>query len=229
MKDVNCNILELETRRKIYDFIQKFPGLHVREISRRLEIPFSTLQYHLRFLEKRELVKAKDDGKYIRYYTYSKFGRKEKDVVDLIRNKTTRSMIFYFLTFIVCSQAEMSKSIEKHPTTIEFHLKKMEKMGIIKQVKSEYGVVKLDFKPYEVEHIQEGNEIIYCLVDPYLIYDLLVIHKENVLDDEEFRQMFEYIEFGVETGIPDKISSPRDAVDTLIKLFWDMFPPSFRC
>jgi len=229
MKDVNCNILELETRRKIYDFIQKFPGLHVREISRRLEIPFSTLQYHLRFLEKRELVKAKDDGKYIRYYIYSKFGRKEKDVVDLIRNKTTRSMIFYFLTFIVCSQAEMSKSIEKHPTTIEFHLKKMEKMGIIKQVKSEYGVVKLDFKPYEVEHIQEGNEIIYCLVDPYLIYDLLVIHKENVLDDEEFRQMFEYIEFGVETGIPDKISSPRDAVDTLIKLFWDMFPPSFRC
>ena len=105
----------------------------------------------------------------------------------------------------------------------------MEKMGIIKQVKSEYGVVKLDFKPYEVEHIQEGNEIIYCLVDPYLIYDLLVIHKENVLDDEEFRQMFEYIEFGVETGIPDKISSPRDAVDSLIKLFWDMFPPSFRC
>ena len=66
MKGVNCNILELETRRKIYDFIQKFPGLHVREISRRLEIPFSTLQYHLRFLEKRELVKAKDDGKYIR-------------------------------------------------------------------------------------------------------------------------------------------------------------------
>lgn len=229
MKDVNCNILELETRRKIYDFIQKFPGLHVREISRRLEIPFSTLQYHLRFLEKRELVKAKDDGKYIRYFIYSKFGRKEKDVVDFIRKKTTRSMIFYFLTFIVCSQAEISKSIEKHPTTIEFHLKKMEKMGIIKQVKSEYGVVKLDFKPYEVEHIQEGNEIIYCLVDPYLIYDLLVIHKENVLDDEEFRQMFEYIEFGVETGVPDKISSPRDAVDTLIKLFWDMFPPSFRC
>lgn len=229
MKDVNCNILELETRRKIYDFIQKFPGLHVREISRRLEIPFSTLQYHLRFLEKRELVKAKDDGKYIRYYIYSKFGRKEKDVVDLIRKKTTRSMIFYFLTFIVCSQVEISKSIEKHPTTIEFHLKKMEKMGIIKQVKSEYGIVKLDFRPYEVEHIQEGNEIIYCLVDPYLIYDLLVIHKENVLDDEEFRQMFEYISFGVETGVPNQISSPRDAVDVLIKLFWDMFPPPFRC
>ena len=228
MKDVTCNILELEARRGIYDFIMKSPGLHIREISRRLEIPFTTLQYHLRFLEKRELVKAKEDGKYTRYYVSFKFGRKEKDVVDLLRKKTTRSMIFYFLSFIVCSQIELSKSLEKHPTTIEFHLKKMEKMGIIKQVKSEYGVVKLDFIPYEVEHIPEGNEKIYCLVDPYFIYDLLVIHKESVLEDEEFRHIFEYIEFSVETGIPEKISSPRDTIDVLANIFWSMFPPSFR-
>jgi len=228
MKDVSCNILELEARRKIYDFITKSPGMHVREISRRLEIPFTTLQYHLRFLEKRELVKAKEDGKYTRYFVFNKFGRKEKDVVDLIRKKTTRSMILYFLAFIVCSQIEISKSLEKHPTTIEFHLKKMEKMDVIKQVKSEYGVIKLDFVPYEVEHKQEGNEILYCLIDPYLIYDLLVINKDSMLEDDEFKNIFEYIVFSVETGIPDKITSPRDAIDILAKIFRDMFPPSFR-
>ena len=228
MEDVTCNILELETRRGIYDFIMKSPGMHVREISRRLDIPFTTLQYHLRFLEKRELVKVKEDGKYSRYYVSFKFGRKEKEVVDLLRKKTTRSIIFYFLSFIVCSQIEISKSLEKHPTTIEFHLRKMEKMGIIKKVKSKYGIVKLDFRPYEIEHIPEGNEKIYCLVDPYFIYDLLVIHKESVLDEEEFRNFFDYIAFYVEEGIPEKMVSPRDAIDILANIFWSMFPPSFK-
>ena len=129
---------------------------------------------------------------------------------------------------MVSSQIELSKSLKKHPTTIEFHLKKMETMGIIKQVKSEYGVIKLDFKPYEIEHIQEGNEILYVLVDPYLILDLLIAHKKSLLDDDVFHQMFNYIDYMVSTGVPDKMASPRKAIDEIYEVFWKLFPPSFR-
>ena len=222
-----CNILELESRKNIYDCILKFPGLHIREISRRLKVPLTTLQYHLRYLEKRELVKGKDDGKYTRFYVSYSFGRKEREILDLLRKKTPRSIIFYLLTFVVCSQIELSKSLNKHPTTIEFHLKKMEKMEIIRQVKSEYGVIKLDFKPYEIEHIQEGNEVLYSFIDPYMIYDLLIVHKKSLLDDDIFQQMFDYIDYMVSTGVPEKISSPRKAVDELADLFWKLFPPPF--
>ena len=222
-----CNILQLDARREIYDFILKYPGLHVREISRRLKVPFTTLQYHLRSLEKRELVKIRIDGKYRRYYVSFMIGRKEKDIISLLHKKTPRSIIFYLLPMIVCSQIELSKSLEKHPTTIEFHLKKMEKMGVLKQVKSEYGVIKLDFKPYEIEHSQEGNEILYCFTDPYMVYDLLIAYKKNLLDDPEFRQMFDYIEYMVSTGVPDKMNSPRDAIDALNDLIWKLFPPPF--
>jgi len=227
MKDLSCNILELEARRGIYEHILKFPGLHVREISRRLKIPFTTLQYHLRYLEKRELVKAREDGKYNRYYIHSKFGRKEKDIINLLNKKTTRSIMFYLLSMAVCSQIELSKNIGKHVTTVEFHLKKMEKMGIIKQVKSEFGIIKLDFKPYEIEHKQEGNEVMYCFEDPYLIFDLLVTHKKNLLEDPAFRQMFEYIEYCVSVGVPQKMVSPRDTIDNFEEIFWYFFPPSF--
>ena len=44
--------LKLETRRKIYTHILKAPGLHEREISRVLNIPLSTLDYHIQFLNK---------------------------------------------------------------------------------------------------------------------------------------------------------------------------------
>jgi len=228
MRQGTCNILELEARRGIYEFIHKSPGLHIREISRRLSVPFTTLQYHLRYLEKRELVKVKTDGKYSRYFVSSEFGRKEKDIVNLLHKKTPSMIIFYLLTFVVSSQAELSKSLDKHPTTIEFHLKKMEKNGIIRQVKSEYGVIKFDFKPYELEHIQEGNEIIYSLEDPYRIIDLLITYKKNLLEDLEFREMFEYIDYMVSTGVPDKMTSPRKAIDAVEDLFWKIFPPFFR-
>jgi predicted transcriptional regulator len=228
MEITASNILELEARRGIYEFINSFPGLHVREISRRLSVPFTTLQYHLRYLEKRELVKAKADGKYMRYYVSFQFGRKEKDILNILRKKTPRSIVFYLLPFVVCSQSELSKSLEKHPTTIEFHLNKMEKMGIIKQVKSEYGIIKLDFKPYEIEHAQEGNEILYSLTDPYLVIDLLIANKKNLLDDDTFRQMLEYIDYMVSTGVPEKMSSPRKSIDKLFDVFRDLFPPSFK-
>jgi len=61
----NKNILELELRRNIYDFILKNPGFHLRGLSRKLKIPKSTLLHHLKILKKRELIimNSKDDRK----------------------------------------------------------------------------------------------------------------------------------------------------------------------
>ena len=223
----SCNILELQTRRDIYEHIASFPGQHIRMISRTLQIPFSTLQYHLRYLEKRELIIGKNDGKYTRYYSRFQFGKKEKEIVNILRKKTTRSIVFYLLAFVVCSQAELSKSLEKHPTTIKFHVNNMEKNFILKRVKSEYGIIKFDYKPYELEHMQEGNEILYALNDPYLIYNILITNRKSLLEDDMFQHMLDYINYMISTGVPDKMASPRKAIDVLVDLFWDLFPPSF--
>ena len=41
-------ILELKTRREIYQFILKYPGLNKSELSRMLNIPYTTLKYQKR-------------------------------------------------------------------------------------------------------------------------------------------------------------------------------------
>jgi len=46
------DILELETRRKIYDLISKNPGLHLSKISELLKMRISLVEYHMRYLEK---------------------------------------------------------------------------------------------------------------------------------------------------------------------------------
>ena len=52
-------IFELETRKRIFNFIKDHPGFHRRELERVLNIPFSTLTYHVRYLEKNELIEVR--------------------------------------------------------------------------------------------------------------------------------------------------------------------------
>ena len=46
------NIMKLEPRQKIFNYIQKYPGMHLRDISRQTNIPKTTLVHHLKYLKK---------------------------------------------------------------------------------------------------------------------------------------------------------------------------------
>lgn len=82
------NILDLKIRRDLYDFIDKHPGLHLREISRRINIPRTTIRYHLKFLKKQELIKEKFEGRYKRIYITKKMGTEDKKILSLLRQRT---------------------------------------------------------------------------------------------------------------------------------------------
>jgi DNA-binding transcriptional ArsR family regulator len=58
----------IESRKQIEAFITAHPGLHTREISRRMNIPLSTIRYHMIRLERERAVLVKNSGKYTRYY-----------------------------------------------------------------------------------------------------------------------------------------------------------------
>ena len=49
-------ILELPQRRIIFNYISEHPGLHLRELSRRIDIPYSSIRYHLYYQEKRSRI-----------------------------------------------------------------------------------------------------------------------------------------------------------------------------
>lgn len=43
---------EVGTRRRIYELIRDAPGIHMRELERRMGLMIGNLQYHLHYLEK---------------------------------------------------------------------------------------------------------------------------------------------------------------------------------
>ena len=221
-------ILELRKRREIYEYISKNSGLHMRDISRKMNIPFTTLQYHLNYLEKREYIISKDDGKYIRYFISLEIGEKEKRILNCLRKKTSLHIILWFFIAQQCSQKDLSRFLEKHPTTIGFYLRNMVNAGIIKHVSIENGVIYKDTLPNVIERSQISSEKIYVLQDSWMIYDLLIKHKENLSDKEIVDGIIEYVEMHISEGIPKKIQNREETIESVIKTFFGLFfPPSF--
>ena len=117
--------LELETRQEIYNFILKNPGLHLNELSRKLSIPISTINYHLNYLKKLDVLIAKPNGKYVRYYIARKIGEKDKKIISLLRQDIPFKIVMFLLLYPNSSQTEISKHLRRHSTTISFHLEKL--------------------------------------------------------------------------------------------------------
>jgi predicted transcriptional regulator len=156
--------LELKTRRIIYNHILKNPGLHERELSRQLELALSTLDYHLYYLKKRELVATKSDGHYTLYYASDKVGSKEKKMMSLLRQKAPRKIVIFLLINSSCTHKQICEYLGLAASTTSFHLKKLVKNEIIRRV-------------------EQGRETNFNVLEQDYISDLIITYKNSFLDD----------------------------------------------
>jgi predicted transcriptional regulator len=156
--------LELKTRRKIYNFILKHPGLHERELGRQLNLPLSTLDYHLYHLKKRDLIIGKSDGHYTQFFIAGKVGTKDKKIITVLRKNVSRKLIM----FLLLNEKANHKSIRNHlglaASTTSFHLNKLVDLEII-------------------EYSQIGRETKFFIKEPEYVSDLIIAYKKSFLDD----------------------------------------------
>lgn len=226
-------IMDLEKRKCIYQFILKHPGLHFRELVRKLRIPRSTLSYHIRSLEKRGLIITKHQGVYSRYYIANNLGSFEKKLLHIIRRDTPRNILLQILSYGGgASQIQLSRDLEKHPTTIEFHLKRFLDMNVIEpaSINKEGFNIGSQSDPCFVEHPPVGKETIYRLKVPYiLIYDLLLVYrKKKVIEDDCFDALVTYMKF-VSPGPTNvkRVKTEKGIMERFEKMLYDLFPPFF--
>lgn len=156
--------LALETRRNIYTTIVQYPGLHERELARKLDMSLSTLDYHLHYLEKRDLIVSRKDGRYTRYFATRKVGREDKKIIAILRQKTPRAIILYLLLHPEAIHKDIAQEIGKSPSTVSFHLKKMIDAGM-------------------VEPISLGRETAYRITDEEKVVTNLLTYQETFVDD----------------------------------------------
>lgn len=156
--------LDLETRRMIFELITDFPGLHFREILRRLDISSGNLNYQLNYMVKHDILVDIQDGNLKRYYLIGKVKSKEKRILACLRNETSRGLVLFLLLNPDSKFNELTSNFNLAPSKLAYHLKKL-----------------LDKKI--IEKKRKGRTTLYKVVDEESIANVLISYKSSFLDD----------------------------------------------
>jgi len=228
------NVLQFEKRKKIFDYIEKNPGLYAREISRNLDIPLTSLLYHLRFLKKLDLIRGKNDGKYIRFFIKHMVGLKEKQLIGLLRNDNSCKILLHLIWSFACSQIELSKELEIPPPTVSYYLKKLTEMGIIEKAPVKNGLIYpfknnrriIIRKPVKSEKFYRRTSQEYA----DLTYKILITHKSSLINKNligYYLDMYNTVKSNPYSFNVKKIKKMGDAMNSVIDVFNSFFPPPF--
>jgi predicted transcriptional regulator len=159
-------ILELETRRKIYELITKNPGLHFSKIADMLHLRLSLVEYHLLYLEKNKIIISVKEKGYKRYYVEgTKIGVEDKKILSLLRQEIPLRIVLFLIKNANSKHRDILKYVDCAPSTLSYHLKKLVTNGII--------AIKNNFGKEGVYNIVNKNEIIKIIVSykPYAVLE----------------------------------------------------------
>ena len=229
------NILALDLRSKIYKFIDKHPGLNLRELSRRTNIPKTTLTYHLRYLKKQGLIKMVSEGEYKRVYTKDKMGAQDKQILSLMRQKIPCRIFLYLIFKLSFSQIEVSKELDVHPATVAYHLKKMMDMDIIEEATVRDDRVYPFPNPENPVYIKRkpvGTEKFYRRKNQRILeatYRVLITHKHSLPDEKYIDAYIDYLKGIMELKKMSNENRTKKMSDdrSFIESFLDIFKPPF--
>jgi DNA-binding Lrp family transcriptional regulator len=225
-------ILDLEIRRRIFNYIQNNPGLHLHELARKLNINYNNLRYHIQYLEKIDMIVIKTSDAYSRVYL-KQLSIIDKELLNIIRQKTPRNILLYFCYSAVCSQKELSIELERHPTTIEYHLKKLVDLDIIEPAVVKDGVVYTNLSDcLNVAKTPDRNEVFYRLKKPGLILKMFYTYKGSLAKDKIFRICFErYAQdhaYLSKTKKKWQVKGIDHYIDMYIDFLFDVFPHPYH-
>ena len=156
-------ILELASRKKIYHLIKKYAGCHFREIERISKLPTGNVKYHLDYLTKYGLIKLVKEKNNLRYFPRD-FNSENKKFMSLLRQKSVREILLFILIHNNCNHEQIVNYVRLSPSTISWHLKKLEESNII-------------------GFIRKGRKTYYnILINKEEIINLLITYQESFLD-----------------------------------------------
>ena len=154
--------MALSPRDRIYSTIGKNPGLHFREIQRRVEIATGALQYHLDYLKKKHLIYEEKEGKFSRFYAHQEQKINEK-LMNLLRQDQVRQIVLFLLTKRKASIKTIVKEMNISTSTTKFHLQKLLDAEVV------------------LEKIQNGKTF-YSLKEREPIMEILIVYKKSFMD-----------------------------------------------
>jgi len=218
-------ILDLETRRRIYNYILDNPGVHFRDISKKLKINLYNLRYHLHFLQKYNMLCVKNENGYLRFFIAQTVGNGDKKLLAFLRQKTTRDILLSLQWCIGLTLSELSQFLEKSPSTINFHLNRLIENHIVVTAPVINGVIYRRNSKDIIDRKLIGREVVYLLKDPAEIYRMFTTYKKSILDEITIK-IFE--EIYPSPPFFRRYIPLNHSMDRFINQFFEIFPHPYH-
>jgi predicted transcriptional regulator len=166
--------LNLENRRKIYQYISKHPGAYLREMERELSLQTGVLSYHLDYMERRHILRAENDGYRKRYFSADRFHLRDRKTISILMQPAPRKILIFVLINGPSTFSQLLKEMSCAKSTLSYHLGRMVRRGILSVEKKD-------------------KESLYSIKDPDAVADLLIALRESLECDnvDRFVQIWE--------------------------------------
>jgi predicted transcriptional regulator len=166
---------ELDTRKRIFETIRSSPGIHLRELERSLGIAVGSLQYHLHYMQKKNLISSQKDEQFIRYFVKNKdLNESDRTVMSFLRKKACRHILIALMEYPGLNNKDISSVVNLAPSTVSWHLNKMVASGVVKKYVN-------------------GRESNFEVIDPEQVAELMISYKASFFDRllDNFVEMWE--------------------------------------
>ena len=147
----------MKARAQVLQAVRRYPGIHVREIERRLGLPSRLAAYHLEQLQADGEVQCMHEPGFARYFPSlgkPKWTRREMQFLGLMRHSVALRITVLLLSEGGLPQGQLAKRLDLAKASASYHLALLEKAGLT-QVR------------------RDGRKRIYSLVDPAHVRGLL--------------------------------------------------------
>lgn len=156
--------LELESRRRIFDYIASHPGVHLRKMERDLSLSTGMLSYHLDVLERRGVLRSEVQENRRCYFPAKAFRQDQRRALALLRQRVPRRILLELLLNGPRTFAELQAQAGVSPSTLSYHLKKLSVASLVLRGRRE-------------------RESVLEVKDRELVADLLVTAGASLEDD----------------------------------------------
>jgi predicted transcriptional regulator len=149
----------LENRRLIFDYILDNPGVHLRKISRDINIHLSTLRY----LETKGLITSQKEDNLKIYFASGKLNPQEKKITPLLQQKRFRDIILVIIGSHEPTSSEIAEKLLMNPSTTSKYINILEEREVI-------------------SHKKIGREKRYHIENEESVVKLLLTYKKSFWD-----------------------------------------------
>ena len=150
-----------ETADRILQFIQNNPGCHLRGIKNMIQISQGTVQYHTDRLEKMGRITSTTTGLYKHYFPVGVFQNNEKEILQILRQETTRQILMYIVEQQSPTQTDIVNSVGISASSVNWHMKRLLEFKLVEEIKEG------KYKRYQLHDRKVSSQYITALMRNY--------------------------------------------------------------